>query len=58
MLYVNARGSIIDSITPGVKVGGELTRAVLLKNELNYSTQEAATLVSIQKWLVFQAFLL
>ena len=56
MLYVNSRGSIIDSITPGVKVGGELTRAVLLKNELNYSTQEAATLVSIQKMVSFSSF--
>jgi uncharacterized protein (TIRG00374 family) len=58
MLYINARGAIIESITPGVKIGGEVTRALLLKNELKYSPQEAATLVTIQKMLSFSSFLL
>ena len=53
MLYVNAQGAIIESITPGVKIGGEITRAVLLKKELNYSAQEAATLVTMQKMVSF-----
>lgn len=56
MLYVNARGAIIESVTPGVKVGGEVTRALLLKNELKYSVQEAATLVTIQKIVSFSSF--
>lgn len=58
MLYVNARGAIIDAITPGVKVGGEVTRALLLKNELNYSAQESAILVTIQKMASFSSFLI
>lgn len=56
MLYVNARGMIIESVTPGVKIGGEVTRALLLKNELKYSAQEAATLVTIQKMVSFSSF--
>jgi len=58
MLYVNARGAIIDCITPGVKVGGEVTRALLLKNELKYSAHEAATLVTIQKMVSLSGFFL
>ena len=53
MLYINARGMIMESITPGVKLGGEVTRAYLLKSEMNYSYQEAATLVTIQKMVSF-----
>lgn len=58
MLYVNARGMIIEAITPGVKVGGEVTRALLLKNELKYTAQEAATLVTIQKMVSSSSFFL
>ncbi|NLP35955.1 MAG: flippase-like domain-containing protein [Clostridiales bacterium] len=56
MLYVNARGMIIECVTPGVKIGGEVTRALLLKNELGYSAQEAATLVTFQKMASFSSF--
>ncbi|HHT93977.1 MAG TPA: flippase-like domain-containing protein [Clostridiaceae bacterium] len=56
MLYINARGMIMESITPGVKLGGEVTRAYLLKSEMNYSYQEAATLVTIQKMVSFFSF--
>ncbi|NLN04704.1 MAG: flippase-like domain-containing protein [Clostridiaceae bacterium] len=58
MLYINARGMIIESITPGVKIGGEVTRAYLLKKEMNYSYQESATLVTIQKMASFFSFFL
>ncbi len=58
MLYVNSRGMIIESVTPGVKIGGEVTRAILLKNELKYSAQETATLVTIQKMVSFSSFLM
>lgn len=56
MLYVNARGMIIESVTPGAKIGGEVTRALLLKKDLEYSTQEAATLVTIQKMVSLTSF--
>ncbi len=58
MLYINTRGMIIECVTPGVKVGGEVTRGILLKKELNYSTQEAATLVTIERMLSFSSFFL
>ncbi|NMA80107.1 MAG: flippase-like domain-containing protein [Clostridiales bacterium] len=58
ILYVNARGMIIESITPGVKIGGEVTRGILLKNDLNYSTRDAATLVTIQKMVSLFSFFL
>lgn len=58
MLYINARGMIIESVTPGVKIGGEVTRAVLLKSDLNYSAGEAATLVTIQKMVSLFSFFL
>lgn len=58
MLYVNARGMIVECVTPGVKIGGEVTRALLLKSELNYSPSESATLVTIQKMVSFSSFFL
>ena len=45
----------MESITPGVKLG-ESYRAYLLKSEMNYSYQEAATLVTIQKMVSFFSF--
>ena len=58
MLYVNARGMIVESVTPGVKIGGEVTRAFLLKSQLDYSAEESATLVTIQKMVSFSSFFL
>lgn len=58
MLYVNARGAVVESLTPGVKVGGEVTRAVLLRQEMGYSGQKAATLVTIQKVVSLTSFFL
>lgn len=49
MLYVNARGAVVDAITPGVKAGGEVARGVLLVRAVGYSPQQAAVLVTIQK---------
>lgn len=58
MLYVNARGAVVESLTPGVKVGGEVTRAVLLSREMGYSGQKAAALVTIQKAVSLASFFL
>ena len=54
--YINARGAIIEAVTPGAKVGGEVTRALLLKKELKYSPGESATLVTIQKMISLFSF--
>lgn len=58
MLYVNSAGNLIDGITPGVKVGGEVARALSLKSLMNYSTAESATLVTLQKIISFFSFFL
>ena len=48
----------VPELTPGAKIGGEVTRALLLKSEMDYSAQEAATLVTIQKMVSFSSFFL
>lgn len=49
ILYVNSQGSIIDSITPGVKFGGEVTRAMQISRIADCSTKQSAALVAVQK---------
>lgn len=36
MFYINCQGAVMDSITPGVKIGGEITRAVKIKKLLGF----------------------
>ncbi|MCL2212348.1 MAG: flippase-like domain-containing protein [Oscillospiraceae bacterium] len=56
MFYVNCQGAVVDSITPGVKVGGEVTRAVRLRQEADCSTEQAVAVVAVQKMFSFAAF--
>ena len=49
MFYVNCQGAVIDSITPGVKFGGEVTRAVQLAKTAGCETAQAASIVAVQK---------
>jgi uncharacterized protein (TIRG00374 family) len=49
MFYANCSGYVIDSITPGVKFGGEATRAVQIKRVGNCTGEEAAGIVAVQK---------
>jgi len=55
MLYINAQGSVIDSITPGVKFGGEVARAVYIKKMGNYSTEQASVIIALQKMFSLSA---
>lgn len=48
----------MDAVTPGVKVGGEVIRGMLLTKELGYTPQEAAVLVTIQKMMSLFCFFL
>ena len=57
MFYINCQGAVIDSITPGVKFGGEVTRAVALTRKANCSGEEAATVVALQKLFSMSAFI-
>lgn len=46
---VNFKGNILDGITPGVKLGGELARAVELKNRLDIPIEDTKDIIIIQK---------
>lgn len=49
MLYINCQGAVVDAITPGVKFGGEVTRAVQISRTQSCTGQQAAIVVAMQK---------
>ncbi|MCL1863545.1 MAG: flippase-like domain-containing protein [Defluviitaleaceae bacterium] len=49
IFLANCQGNIIDSITPGIKFGGEVARAVKIKKIVNCTVLQAAALVAVQK---------
>lgn len=49
MIYINSQGAVVDAITPGVKIGGEITRGVMLTKVGGYTPTQAGALVAIQK---------
>lgn len=49
MFYLNSKGTLVESITPGAKIGGEVTRGILFKAEFQCSTADSASIVAIQK---------
>ena len=56
MFYINCQGAVVDSITPGVKVGGEVTRAVQISRMGNCTGEQAAAMVALQKIFSMGAF--
>jgi len=56
MFYINCQGAVMDSITPGVKVGGEVTRAVQIGRMGKCSGERAAAVVALQKLFSLGAF--
>lgn len=58
LLVVNSYGAVVDAITPGEKVGGELARVLQLRKYLGYSTGQATILITIQKSLSLSALVL
>jgi len=48
----------MDSITPGVKIGGEITRSVQISRTANCSGEQAATVTAMQKVFSMSAFFL
>ena len=58
MLYINCHGAVMDSITPGVKIGGEITRSVQISRTANCSGEQAAAVVALQKLFSLSAFFL
>lgn len=49
IFYILSTGSVIEALTPGAKVGGEVTRLYYLKKECNLTTEEATHVILIQK---------
>lgn len=58
VLKMNLKGNIIDSITPGSKVGGEVARVVDIKNNLNINTHMSVLILIIQKMISLFSFIL
>lgn len=58
MFYINSQGSVMEAITPGVKVGGEITRAVQISRLGNCTASQAAVIVALQKIFSLSAFFL
>jgi len=58
MLYVNSQGSVMDSITPGVKIGGEITRAVQISRVTKCPSEQSAAVVFVQKIFSISALFL
>lgn len=54
---VNMKGNVVDAITPGVKVGGELARIYELKKVLKLDTSGATAVVGLQKTVSLLSFL-
>lgn len=49
IFYILSTGSVIEAITPGAKIGGEVTRLYYLKKELNADTEQSTSIILIQK---------
>lgn len=49
ILKMNVRGNVVDAITPGVKIGGELARFYDIKKRLGLSISDGAIVVALQK---------
>ncbi|MCL2222159.1 MAG: flippase-like domain-containing protein [Oscillospiraceae bacterium] len=57
MFNVNSQGAIVDSITPGVKFGGEVTRAMRLSRVCDITNEQSVALVALQKIFSTSVFL-
>lgn len=49
VFYILSTGSVIEALTPGAKIGGEVTRLHYLKKEVGLETKEATNIIVVQK---------
>lgn len=49
MFHANCQGAVMDAVTPGVKLGGEVTRAMQISRTTSCSATQSATVVALQK---------
>ncbi|TCK93254.1 hypothetical protein EDC19_1445 [Natranaerovirga hydrolytica] len=55
---INLTGTFVESVTPAVKAGGELTKVIMFSNTYHITKGSATAIVSIQKVVSITAFLL
>jgi len=58
VVLANATGDIMDGLTPGVKMGGELGRIFALKSRVDIDIADASIIVGLQKTFSLFSFLL
>ncbi|MDR2167247.1 MAG: flippase-like domain-containing protein [Clostridiales bacterium] len=58
LFYINSQGAIVDSITPGVKIGGEAARVYHICKLGGFDAKRAASLVALQKLFSLSALFL
>ncbi|MBU9710390.1 lysylphosphatidylglycerol synthase transmembrane domain-containing protein [Evansella tamaricis] len=56
MFRIQMVGTVMESITPAAKTGGEAVKVILMKRRLNCSYGEAVGLISVQKLVSMLAF--
>ncbi|WP_409967613.1 lysylphosphatidylglycerol synthase transmembrane domain-containing protein [Bengtsoniella intestinalis] len=49
LLHIFTRGSVVEAVTPGAKIGGEAVRLYLLKQDFHCSTSQALSIIAMQK---------
>lgn len=57
IIRMNMKGNIVDAITPGVKVGGEMARVHEIISSLDLNLSEAIIVVGLQKTISLLSFL-
>ena len=58
LVYINLYGTVIEAVTPGAKIGGEVFRVWQLKKVGRSNTQQATSIVLMQKTFSMSAFLI
>ncbi len=58
MANIFTKGTVIEAVTPGAKIGGEATRLYYLKKEFDCNTDKAVNIILIQKSISTSVLLL
>ncbi|OON99550.1 MAG: hypothetical protein ATN35_12065 [Epulopiscium sp. Nele67-Bin004] len=57
VLNIFTRGSVVEAITPGAKIGGEATRLYYIKKDFDCDTEKAVSVILIQKCISMSVLL-
>lgn len=58
LIYLNMAGTFVESVTPAMKAGAELTRIYLLKSHVGLELTTATSIVILQKTISLLTFIL